>query len=102
MQARAEARVEPVELEPSGESADVVPLSDRVLLERHGRSDPQTFAQLVRMYSGSVYGYLARLGVPESERDDLFQEVFCKVHRFAARNLPDGAVKPWLLAIAVN
>jgi RNA polymerase sigma-70 factor, ECF subfamily len=102
MQARAEARREPGEIEPQGEVADVVPLSDRVLLERHGRGDPQAFAELVRMYEGPVYGYLARLGVPATERDDLFQEVFCKVHRFAARSLPDGAVKPWLFAIAVN
>lgn len=82
--------------------AEVVPLSDRVLLERHLRGDREAFAELMRTYANSVLGYLARCGVPANEREDLFQEVFCKVHRSLARGLPDGAVRPWLFAIAVN
>ncbi len=90
---------------PTGDpssGAAVVPLSDRVLLERHLRGDREAFAQLMRTYGSTVLGYLARCGVPASERDDLFQEVFCKVHRALSRGLPDGAVRPWLLAITVN
>lgn len=82
--------------------ATVVPLSDRVLLERHLRGDREAFAELMRTYANSVLGYLARCGVPASEREDLFQEVFCKVHRALSRGLPDGAVRPWLFAITVN
>ena len=82
--------------------ADVVPLSDRVLLTRHQRGDREAFAQLMRAYSNFVYGYLARCGVPAPERDDLFQEVFCKVHRALAKGLPEGPVRPWLFAITVN
>lgn len=84
------------------EPAQVVPLSDRVLLERHLRGDRAAFGELMRAYSSSIYGYLARCGVPAGERDDLFQEVFCKVHRALGRGLPDGPVRPWLFAIAVN
>lgn len=82
--------------------AEVIPLSDRVLLERHARGEPEAFTKLVKMHASSIYGYLGRAGVPPAERDDLFQEVFCKVHRAASQALPEGAVRPWLFAIAVN
>jgi RNA polymerase sigma-70 factor (ECF subfamily) len=89
--------------EPGGaEASNVVALSDRVLLERHLRGDRAAFGELMRIYSSSVYGYLARAGVAANERDDLFQEVFVKVHRALSRGLPDGPVRPWLFAIAVN
>lgn len=83
-------------------ASNVVPLSDRVLLERHVRGDKAAFGELMKMYGSTVYGFLARAGVPAGERDDLFQEVFVKVHRALSRGLPDGPVRPWLLAIAVN
>lgn len=82
--------------------ATVVPLSDRVLLERHVRGDRDAFAQLMKTYASPVYGTLARCGVPAAERDDLFQEVFEKVHRAAHKKLPDGPVRPWIFAIAIN
>lgn len=82
--------------------ADVVPLSDRVLLDRHLRGDRDAFPELMRTYGSSIHGYLARSGVPAQERDDLFQEVFCKVHRALSRGLPDGSVRAWLFAITVN
>jgi RNA polymerase sigma-70 factor (ECF subfamily) len=73
-----------------------------VLLERHLRGEREAFTELMRTYANSVFGYLARCGVPATERDDLFQEVFCKVHRALSRGLPDGPVRPWLFAITVN
>lgn len=83
-------------------AAAVVPLSDRVLLERHLRGDREAFSELMRTHAPSVLGYLARCGVPAAERDDLFQEVFCNVHRALSRGLPTGTVRGWLLAITVN
>ncbi|MGE0787705.1 MAG: RNA polymerase sigma factor [Sandaracinaceae bacterium] len=80
----------------------MVPLSDRVLLERHARGDRDAFAQLMNIYASRVYGYLARAGVRPADRDDLFQDIFVKVHRASMQQLPDGAVRPWLFAIAVN
>ena len=80
----------------------MVPISDRVLLERHVNGDGEAFAQLMRTYANPIYGYLARSGIRPADRDDLFQEVFCKVHRAALKGLPDGPVRPWLFTIAVN
>ncbi len=82
--------------------ADVVPISDRVLLERHLGGDERAFAQLMEHYARPVYAYLARSGIPARERDDLFQEVFCKVHRASQRRLPEGPVRAWVFTIAIN
>ena len=82
--------------------AEVVPISDRVLLERHARGDTRAFADLMDLYARPVYAYLARSGVRPSERDDLFQEVFTKVHRASMRKLPDGPVRAWVFRIAIN
>lgn len=87
----------------AAEGAEVLPRSDRVLLERHAAGDREAFAELMRTYAPPVYGYLARCGVAAADREDLFQEVFCKVHRaLGERGVPDGSVRAWLFAITVN
>ncbi len=72
----------------------------RSILEQHRAGDAQAFAKLVTQLSRPIYGYLARTGIPAAERDDLFQEVFLKVHR--APNPPQGPVRAWVLRITVN
>jgi RNA polymerase sigma-70 factor (ECF subfamily) len=80
--------------------------ADRVLLERHRRGDPDAFAALMATFRAPVFGYLTRCGVATADRDDLFQEVFLRVHRAAGPDgtseLPTGALAPWLFTIAVN
>jgi len=85
-----------------GEPGAVIPISERVLLQRHVDGDADAFGRLMKLYSTPIYGYLARTGVTGSERDDLFQEIFCRVHRAAGTHPPVGELKPWLFAIAVN
>jgi RNA polymerase sigma-70 factor (ECF subfamily) len=84
----------------------VIAISERVLLERHRRGDSDAFAALVQAFRAPVYGYLTRCGVTAADRDDLFQEVFLRVHRAAGPNgtseLPTGPVAPWLFTIVVN
>lgn len=84
------------------EGARIIPLSDRALLERHRSGDPAAFAELVEAWQAPIYGYLARSGVGAAERDDLFQEVFLRVHRAIGDGLPPGPTGPWIFAIAVN
>jgi len=84
----------------------VIAISERVLLERHRRGDPDAFPALVAAFRAPVFGYLTRCGVSAADRDDLFQEVFLRVHRAAGpdgtSDLPTGPVAPWLFTIAVN
>ena len=88
------------------QGARVIAISERVLLERHRRGDPDAFSALVTAFRAPVFGYLTRCGVSAADRDDLFQEVFLRVHRAAGPNgtseLPTGPVAPWLFTIAVN
>jgi RNA polymerase sigma-70 factor (ECF subfamily) len=108
--------------EAEAEGARVIPISDRVLFERYRRGERECFAPLVHAWRARVYGYLTRCGVPASERDDLFQEVFLRVHRAARRDdeaadpsvcegendgareaLPEhGSLVPWVMTITVN
>ncbi|MCB9598358.1 MAG: RNA polymerase sigma factor [Sandaracinaceae bacterium] len=56
----------------------------------------------MQSYANPIYGYLVRSGIRPADRDDLFQQVFEKVHRASLRGLPDGPVRPWLFTIAAN
>jgi RNA polymerase sigma-70 factor (ECF subfamily) len=64
--------------------------------------DERAFGELVRAYRAPVYGYLVRCGVPPAARDDLFQEIFLKVHGAAKSYAPERDLKPWLFTIVAN
>ena len=80
----------------------VVSLEERRLLPRHLEGDERAFAELVRAYRTAVFGYLVRCGVPPEARDDLFQEIFLKVHGAAESYAPERDLKPWLFTIVAN
>jgi len=75
---------------------------DCLLLARHLQGDAEAFPQLVARYGSLVYSVVGRYGLSREERDDVFQEVFVRVHRAAATYQAEKALKPWLLTIAVN
>ncbi len=102
MTAPASSPTEEVGPAAAGDPGAVIPISERVLLQRHVDGDRGAFGRLMKLYSAPIYGYLARTGIGRDERDDLFQEIFCRVHRAAASHPPTGELKPWLFAIAVN
>lgn len=87
----------------SGSAPDVViHVEDRLLLQRHLRGDEAAFGQLLQRLGPAVWAVVCRSGVTGSEREDVYQEVFVKVHRAAATYQPDRPLKPWVLTIAVN
>jgi RNA polymerase sigma-70 factor (ECF subfamily) len=81
----------PDEQDPEGE-----------LLVRHSRGDPDAFGEFVACYRRPIYGYLVRCGVAEEARDDLFQEIFTRIHRAAGTYRAERPVKPWVFTIAAN
>jgi len=81
---------------------DVVDLEERNWLARHLRGDTQAFRLLLRAYQRPVYSYLLRCGLSKEERDDLFQEIFLKIHTGAGLYSPSRPLKPWIFTIAVN
>ncbi len=72
------------------------------LLTDHGNGDREAFRELVERYRGPVYSYLVRSGVASEDRDDLFQEVFLRVHRGAPTYQPGLPLHPWLFTIVAN
>lgn len=72
------------------------------LLVRHRDGDPDAFRALVAAYRAPVYGYLGRCGVDGIERDDLFQEVFVRIHRAAGSYQAGRPAHPWIFTIVSN
>lgn len=76
--------------------------AEGVLIERHLEGDASALRELMRMVAVPIYGYLVRCGVADTERDDLFQDIFTKVHQGASRYQPSRPFKPWLFTIVAN
>lgn len=72
------------------------------LLLRHRRGEPGAFEALVRGYRSPVFGYLVRCGVDGGDRDDLFQEIFIRVHRASGSYDGRRPIHPWLFTIVAN
>ncbi len=85
-----------------GAKSEVVDLEERMLLVRHRNGEQEAFRELVSRYRAPTYGYLVRCGVSPLDRDDLFQEIFIKVHRAAASYQPERPLHPWLFTIVAN
>ncbi len=82
--------------------AKVIPLDERGFLIRHRNGDSDAFGNLVARYRLPVYSYLARCGVVDGDRDDLFQEIFIRIHRAAHQYRVDRPLHPWLFTIVAN
>ena len=74
----------------------------QMLLKRHVDGDPVAFSELVEIYRSKVYAYLVRCGVDERTRDDLFQDIFIKIHKAASTFKSDKPLNPWIFTIVAN
>ena len=86
----------------SGQVRKVVELEERTWLARHCRGDRDAFQALLAAYRRPIYSYLVRTGIAEADRDDIFQNIFLKVHRAARTYQPSRPLRPWLFTIAAN
>jgi RNA polymerase sigma-70 factor (ECF subfamily) len=75
---------------------------ERQLLVRHCDGDPDAFAELVQRFRAPIFSYLVRCGVDSANREDLFQEIFIKIHNASARYRAEQPLPPWLFTIAAN
>lgn len=97
-----EVVVSELRTETKHEPAHVVGLDTRQLLVRHLKGDALAFPELITRYQAQVYSYLIRCGIDGTSRDDLFQEIFLKVHLAAAQYQPERPFEPWLFTIVAN
>ncbi|MEM7584865.1 MAG: RNA polymerase sigma factor [Acidobacteriota bacterium] len=75
---------------------------ERQLLLRYREGDREAFAALVAEYRAPVYSYLSRCGVDPEDRDDLFQEIFIRIHRAVASYQAHRPAHPWIFTIVAN
>jgi RNA polymerase sigma-70 factor (ECF subfamily) len=75
---------------------------EKDLILRHIEGDSVAFAELIELYRAPVYSYLTRCGVATDDRDDLFQDIFIRIHRAAASYDPRRPLHPWLFTIVAN
>jgi len=75
---------------------------ERELLLRHRNGDSSAFAGLVAGYRRPVYSYLVRCSVAESDREDLFQEIFVKIHSAAGSYEENRPLHPWVFTVVAN
>ncbi len=75
---------------------------EKQFLLRHREGDAGAFAELVAEYRAPVYSYLARCGIDREDRDDLFQDIFIKIHRAADSYDAERPLHPWIFTIVSN
>ncbi|TDR20483.1 RNA polymerase sigma-70 factor (ECF subfamily) [Marinicella litoralis] len=80
----------------------VLDLEERTWLGAHLRGDQQAFAKLMQAYRKPVYSFLVRNGIDSACRDDVFQEVFLKIHKSAHSYQANRPLSPWIFTIAIN
>jgi RNA polymerase sigma-70 factor (ECF subfamily) len=101
---RAGSGIEPV---GSGQRRSVEPAlaqaaqaaEDALLMEGQAAVEIPPFAEVFRTYSSFVWRVLLRLGVAESDVDDVAQEVFLGVHRNLSRFEGRCSLRTWVYGI---
>lgn len=75
-------------------------IPDEAVMARYADGDEQAFAELFRRYEPRAYAYfLRRTGAPE-RAEDLYQELFLRIHRARDDFDPARPFAPWLFQIA--
>ena len=81
---------------------DITDIEERSWLPRHVGGDSRAFEQLMSAYRGFVLTFLWRYGIDHASRDDLFQEIFLRVHQAASSYRPSLPLRPWIVSIVLN
>jgi RNA polymerase sigma factor (sigma-70 family) len=72
-------------------------LTDSQLVARCRAGDEQAWAELVQRFSRYVYAISVQaFRLPESDAEDVFQEVFARAYQHLDSLRDDAAVRPWL------
>ncbi|WP_198538058.1 RNA polymerase sigma factor [Marinicella sediminis] len=80
----------------------VADLEERNWLAAHLGGDQQAFAQLMQAYRKPLYSFLVRHGLDTRHCDDLFQDIFLKIHKSAHQYQASKPLSPWIFTIAIN
>lgn len=76
--------------------------SDEILMAAYQAGNEAAFGELFARHSGSVYGFLVRRVGDRALADDLYQEVFLRLHRARATYDSRRPFRAWLFGIVHN
>lgn len=97
---RAASGIEPVAERRGTEPAQLAQVAeDALLMEGQVAVEIPPFAEVFRTYSTFVWRVLLRLGVAESDVDDVAQEVFLGIHRNLSRFEGRCSLRTWVYGI---
>jgi RNA polymerase sigma-70 factor (ECF subfamily) len=72
-------------------------LSDRELVARCRAGDQEAWNELVERFSRYVYAIAVQaFRLPETDAEDVFQEVFARAYQHLDKLRDDAALRPWL------
>jgi RNA polymerase sigma-70 factor (ECF subfamily) len=77
-------------------------VSERVLLSRLRRGDPEAFETLVREHQDRVFDFCVRMLGDREEANDLVQEIFVSVHQNLGKFREDSKLSTWIFRISKN
>lgn len=78
-------------------------LDARPLLARIAAGETRAFGPIVRHYQRPLFGFLGRMGLPQSQAEEVAQETFLRAWRNLGKFDPARAeFSTWLFAIARN
>ena len=72
------------------------------LIQAIAGQNQQAFQELYTLYSSKVYNTAISYAQNEADAEEITQEVFVKIHKYAAQFKGDAAVGTWIYRIAVN
>lgn len=86
----------------SGPTAAVIEPSERLLVAKLRRRDPQAFEHFVRTHQHRVFDFCVRMLSDREEAFDLTQEIFISIHQHLERFRADAKLTTWIFRIARN
>ncbi len=75
-------------------------LSDETLMAHYGDGDGDAFDELFRRYEPRAYAFFLKRTGSSERAEDLYQELFLRIHRARDRYDSDRPFTPWFFQIA--
>ena len=75
-------------------------LPDEILMARYADGDAEAFEELFRRFEPRAYAFFVRRTGSRERAQDLYQELFLRIHRARDRYDPSRPFTPWFFQIA--
>jgi len=77
-------------------------ITDEELMLEFQKGDVRAFEELIKRHRNGVYNFIFRFLGNKETAEEVFQEVFIKIHRAVQKYAPNGKFTTWLYTITRN